>query len=383
MIQPTPGLPYGSQASPAPGSFVALSQARPGSPFRFENNMGSPAVDELMVEIEQLRKIAANEPDLLARLDDMLEALRAHDQGNKDAPARLMETVSQMWQRPPQDPAVVAQLQQVVSTLERALAAEPRSESLIAQLRGMQAMHPARLKQGTELTVGELQKQAPHQTGKLANGAPLAPLQTQALLTQPKPDSQLLSLLSTMALNSEQLSELTSQVQLRQTQPLLPVAANTMSRPMPGSGGHEFSPLTLDRQPSLWAEQMLAPLVDRLRVQNHLGVKQATLRLDPPDLGKLNLQVRTEDDRVFIQISATNPAVRDQLLQLSDRLRQDLLSGQSYSQVDVEIGQHGEQTDDRQTSDDDQHIALAAEGHDEPEARSLATTSDYHLDTYV
>nr|WP_238340083.1 flagellar hook-length control protein FliK [Citrobacter sp. NCU1] len=128
---------------------------------------------------------------------------------------------------------------------------------------------------------------------------------------------------------------------------------------------------------------MLAPLVDRLRVQNHLGVKQATLRLDPPDLGKLNLQVRTEDDRVFIQISATNPTVRDQLLQLSDRLRQDLLSGQSWSQVDVDIGQHGEQTGDHKNSHDDQQIAAAVEGHDEPKARSLATTSDYHLDTYV
>ncbi|WP_162382053.1 flagellar hook-length control protein FliK [Citrobacter sp. NCU1] len=383
MIQPTPGLPYGSQASPAPGSFVALSQARPGAPFRFENNTGSPAVDSLMVEIEQLRKIAENEPDLLARLDDMLEALRAHDQGNKEAPARLMETASQLWQRQPQDPAIMAQVQQVFSTLQNALATRPKGEALIAQLRGMQAQSPARMQQNTVLTVGELQQQAPHQTGKLANGAPLAPLQTQALLTQPRTDSQLLSLLSTAPLNGEQLSALTAQVQLRQTQPQLPAATGVPNRPIPGSGGHEFSPLTLDRQPSLWAEQMLAPLVDRLRVQNHLGVKQATLRLDPPDLGKLNLQVRTEDDRVFIQISATNPTVRDQLLQLSDRLRQDLLSGQSWSQVDVDIGQHGEQTGDHKNSHDDQQIAAAVEGHDEPKARSLATTSDYHLDTYV
>ncbi|NDO82007.1 hypothetical protein CJP72_14905 [Citrobacter sp. NCU1] len=336
-----------------------------------------------MVEIEQLRKIAENEPDLLARLDDMLEALRAHDQGNKEAPARLMETASQLWQRQPQDPAIMAQVQQVFSTLQNALATRPKGEALIAQLRGMQAQSPARMQQNTVLTVGELQQQAPHQTGKLANGAPLAPLQTQALLTQPRTDSQLLSLLSTAPLNGEQLSALTAQVQLRQTQPQLPAATGVPNRPIPGSGGHEFSPLTLDRQPSLWAEQMLAPLVDRLRVQNHLGVKQATLRLDPPDLGKLNLQVRTEDDRVFIQISATNPTVRDQLLQLSDRLRQDLLSGQSWSQVDVDIGQHGEQTGDHKNSHDDQQIAAAVEGHDEPKARSLATTSDYHLDTYV
>lgn len=383
MIQPTPGLPYGSQISPTPGSFIASHQARPGTAFRFDNTTKFPAVDELMMEIEQLRNIAANEPDLLARLDDMLEALRSHTQGLEDSPARLIETVSQMWQRQPQDPAVVPQVQQVVATLQRVLAAEPTSESLIAQLRGMQAMPRAPLQQGTALTVAELQKQAPHQTGKLANGAPLAPLQTRALLTQPKPDSQLLSLLSTTALNSEQLSELTNQVQLRQTQPLLPVTTSTVNRPMPGSSGHEFSSLSLDRQSSMWAEQMLAPLVDRLRVQNHMGIKQATLRLDPPDLGKLNLQVRTEDDRVFIQISATNPAVRDQLLQLSDRLRQDLLSGQSYSQVEVEIGQHGEQTRDRQDRDGDQRIASATEGHDEPEAKSLATTSDYHLDTYV
>nr|WP_273693624.1 flagellar hook-length control protein FliK [Buttiauxella sp. S19-1] len=131
---------------------------------------------------------------------------------------------------------------------------------------------------------------------------------------------------------------------------------------------------------------MLAPLTERLRVQSQLGVKQATLRLDPPNLGKLDLQVRTEDDRVFIQISATNPMVRDQLLQLSDRLRQDILHGQAYSQVSVEIGQPGGEQPAGQgqhNGGNNQNITQAIEGHEEQEWRSLATTSDYNLDTYV
>lgn len=373
---------FGNVTSPASGSFTALSQPVPES----SSSAKSPSANELIAKIEQLRHMPGQPSDWQTRLDKVLETLRSHEQGDKAASDTLMEAVSQLWQRQSQEPATMEQMQQFLAALQKTLAEQPNSEQLISQLRGMQDIRPVPLGQNARLTVGDLQKQAPHQIGKIANGAPMAPLQAQALLTQPQIDAQLLSQLTTAALNGEQLSELTNLAQLRQAQPQLPVTAGAMNRAMPGTVGHEFSPLTLDKQTSMWAEQMLAPLTERLRVQSQLGVKQATLRLDPPNLGKLDLQVRTEDDRVFIQISATNPMVRDQLLQLSDRLRQDILHGQAYSQVSVEIGQPGGEQPAGQgqhNGGNNQNITQAIEGHEEQEWRSLATTSDYNLDTYV
>lgn len=348
----------------------AFSLAAPGHTTRPQ---------DLAAMTEQLREMLADEPGLQARLDKVLEALSAREQGDAEASTKLMEALSQLWQRQPQDPLNQEQIQQFLGALQKELATQPKSESLIAQIRGMQEMRTIPLRQGATLTAGDLQIQA----GKLANGAPLAPLQAQGLLTQPRTDAQLLALLGTAVLNGEQLSELSSLVQLRQTQPQLPATTGTLNLQMPSSSGHEFSPLTLGKQPTLWAEQMLAPLSDRLRVQSHLGVKQATLRLDPPELGKLDLQVRTEGDRVFIQISATNPAVRDQLLQLTDRLRQEVLLGGGYTQVDVDIGQHGEQRHDAAPfGQQEQEIAKSTDSHEGAASRS-ETASDHRVDTLV
>lgn len=364
---------------------------------------------------EQWREMLADDPDLQARLDKVLEilsarkrgyaeaptklmaarstreqgdteaptklmeALSAREQGDTEVQTKLMEALSQLWQRQPLDPLSQEQIHQFLGAVQKELATQPKSESLIAQIRGMQVMRTVPLWQGATLTAGDLQIQA----GKLANGAPLAPLQAQGLLTQPQTDAQWLALLGTATPNGEQLSELSSIVQLRQTQPQLPVATGTLNQRMPSSGGHEFSPLTLGNQPTLWADQMLAPLSDRLRVQSHLGVKQAILRLDPPELGKLDLQVRTEGDKVFIQVSATNPAVRDQLLQLTDRLRQEVLLGGGYAQVEVDIGQHGEQRHNTAPFGWlEQGIAKSTDRH-EGSARRSETASDHGVDTLV
>lgn len=349
---------------------------------------------------EQLREMLADDPDLQARLDKVLEVLSARkrgyaeaptklmaarstrEQGDTEAQTKLMEALSQLWQRQPLDPLSQEQIHQFLGAVQKELATQPKSESLIAQIRGMQVMRTVPLWQGATLTAGDLQIQA----GKLANGAPLAPLQAQGLLTQPQTDAQWLALLGTAAPNGEQLNELSSIVQLRQTQPQLPVATGTLNQRTPSSGGHEFSPLTLGNQPTFWADQMLAPLSDRLRVQSHLGVKQATLRLDPPELGKLDLQVRTEGDKVFIQVSATNPAVRDQLLQLTDRLRQEVLLGGGYAQVEIDIGQHGQHGEQRHNTAPfgqlKQGIAKSTDRH-EGSARRSETASDHGVDTLV
>ncbi|MEZ9197112.1 flagellar hook-length control protein FliK [Shewanella sp. 10N.286.54.B9] len=90
------------------------------------------------------------------------------------------------------------------------------------------------------------------------------------------------------------------------------------------------------------AQEMLAPLREQLRFQIDQQIKQAELRLDPPELGKVELNIRLDGDRLHIQMHAANPAVRDALLMGLDRLRNELAMDHG-GQIDVDINQQGEQ----------------------------------------
>ncbi|MHA1066743.1 flagellar hook-length control protein FliK [Enterobacter ludwigii] len=383
MTQPTPvqpqgGLPPLLKGKPASsGNFNASTQHFSDFLLLQEDITSHGSTTPLVKKVEQLLKMPGIGPDWPDRLNNLLVQLNTHEQGDKETANTLLETVSQLWQRQPDDAAITAQMQDIISALQNKFAIQPNGESVIARLRGMQEIRNPSEWPGANLTIGNLLNESPYHINKVANGAPLAPLQVQAFLTQQQPDQRLLALLgASTALNNEQAGQLPPQIQTS-------VTAGPQNRNQTGAGGHEFSPLNLGKQSSLWAEQMLSPLAERLRIQNHLGVKQAILRLDPPDLGKLDLQVRTEGDRVFIQISATNPTVRDQLLQMSDRLRHELMLGQSYSQLDVEIGQHSEQSEGQHNSNDDSHVIEANDRSEDQEQHAHTTVSRYSLDTYI
>jgi len=74
---------------------------------------------------------------------------------------------------------------------------------------------------------------------------------------------------------------------------------------------------------------------------NH-SIKQAHIRLDPPELGRLELTVRMEGDRLNVQLNVTNPAVREALIQSMERLRMSLAPHHAGG-VEVNVGQGGEQ----------------------------------------
>ena len=73
-------------------------------------------------------------------------------------------------------------------------------------------------------------------------------------------------------------------------------------------------------------------------MQVNQQVKQAHIRLDPPELGKLDLTVRVEGERVTVQLNAAHPAVREALIQSTERLRMALAPHHSGG-VDVNVGQ--------------------------------------------
>lgn len=72
------------------------------------------------------------------------------------------------------------------------------------------------------------------------------------------------------------------------------------------------------------ARELLLPLKDQLRFQIDQRIQTAELQLTPPELGRIELNIRLDGDRLHIQMHAANNHVRDALLSGLERLRSEL-----------------------------------------------------------
>ncbi|CAM3917551.1 flagellar hook-length control protein FliK [Ectopseudomonas alcaliphila] len=95
-------------------------------------------------------------------------------------------------------------------------------------------------------------------------------------------------------------------------------------------------PLKLHAPQTQWGEQMLASLREHVELQINQRIQNATIRLDPPELGSLEIFLSHESGRLSVQLSAANADVARLLQQTSERLRQELV-GQSFVQVNVQV----------------------------------------------
>ncbi|PAU58381.1 hypothetical protein BZL41_17835 [Pseudomonas sp. PIC25] len=103
--------------------------------------------------------------------------------------------------------------------------------------------------------------------------------------------------------------------------------------------------LKLEAPEAKWGEQMLHALRDTVELQVQQRVQNASIRLDPPELGSLEIYLSHESGRLNVQISAAQSDVARLLNQTSERLRQELV-GQNFLQVSVQVsadGQSGQQ----------------------------------------
>ncbi|WKE66544.1 flagellar hook-length control protein FliK [Gallaecimonas kandeliae] len=133
----------------------------------------------------------------------------------------------------------------------------------------------------------------------------------------------------------------------------------------------EWAPVKVATAQGQWQQDLMAALGDRLQLQLHQQIKEARVRLDPPDLGRVEMTVRLDGDRLSVQLQASHPQVRDALTQQLDRLRLDLVQGFG-SQVEVSVGQQGSGDSRPQTPIQVEAIAAAAPA---PEAEQQAALS--------
>ncbi|MFC3853352.1 flagellar hook-length control protein FliK [Salinispirillum marinum] len=84
------------------------------------------------------------------------------------------------------------------------------------------------------------------------------------------------------------------------------------------------------------ATEVTHRLSERLVLMVSRDIQQATIRLDPPELGKMDIQIKTNGDQVQVQVVTQQPMVRDLLEQQAFRLR-EMLEQQGFAKVDVNV----------------------------------------------
>jgi len=102
-------------------------------------------------------------------------------------------------------------------------------------------------------------------------------------------------------------------------------------------------PIKMDADEAKWAQQLHGALNDRLQLQVRNQVQHATIRLDPPEMGKVEISLQIENGRMQVHISASSGETYRALQQISSELRQSLTE-QNVMQVNVQVSsQSGQQ----------------------------------------
>jgi flagellar hook-length control protein FliK len=88
--------------------------------------------------------------------------------------------------------------------------------------------------------------------------------------------------------------------------------------------------------PAAWQQPLREALGDRLQLQLSRNVDQAVIRLDPPNLGRVEIAIRHIGRALEVNISATHSEVVRQLHTISDTIRSDLVQRQ-FTEVAVTV----------------------------------------------
>lgn len=114
-----------------------------------------------------------------------------------------------------------------------------------------------------------------------------------------------------------------------------------------GTTAYNLPPIKMDADEAKWAQQLHSALNDRLQIQVRNQVQHATIRLDPPEMGKVDISLQIENGRMQVHISASNGETYRSLQQISNELRQSLTE-QNFVQVNVQVSSQSGQHQQRQ-----------------------------------
>lgn len=123
--------------------------------------------------------------------------------------------------------------------------------------------------------------------------------------------------------------------------PSMEVKRTTLISPQPET-------IRLQGNESRWAQQLQSALGERLQVQVKNQVQHATIRLDPPEMGKIDISVNIENGRMQVTIHSSSAEIGRVLQQGSNELRQNLTE-QNLVQVNVQVSSQNHPREGRQS----------------------------------
>jgi flagellar hook-length control protein FliK len=115
-----------------------------------------------------------------------------------------------------------------------------------------------------------------------------------------------------------------------------PAIAAAAAPAQPAAAAPAADTVKLAGPPTAWRQSLQEALGERLHVQVGKGIEQAVIRLEPPQLGRIDIAIRHSAGTLEVNISATNGEVLRQLQTVSDNLRSDL-SQRQFSEVAVTV----------------------------------------------
>jgi len=140
----------------------------------------------------------------------------------------------------------------------------------------------------------------------------------------------------------------------------------------PASNQPAADTVKLAGPPTAWRQSLQEALGDRLHLQVGKNMEQATIRLEPPQLGRIDIAIRHSNGTLEVNISATHSEVLRQLQTVSDNLRSDL-SQRQYTEVAVSVTPTPKNNNAAPFSDPQQGGRGRQQGRDQDEpGRALA-----------
>lgn len=266
--------------------------------------------------------------------DEQLLMLLAPDHAEPQAGAA--DDTVQLAGQPPAD------------TPPAASSAGQTSEQNLEQAEALLGLFSAQQQQQVQAQVPAARPQASGATAGAANPLPPEPVETPVtppIPSRPEPAATSLAMRADVPAAAANESSATPEslalaTAVRPVSETAPAVERPVTAPPTQPQPLAERLVKLEGSDSQRGEQMLHALRNNVQLQLHNKQQIATIRLDPPELGSLEIQVSQESGRISVQINAAQ-ADTLRLLQLtSDRLRHELLT-QQFDQVNVQVAGEG------------------------------------------
>ena len=124
-------------------------------------------------------------------------------------------------------------------------------------------------------------------------------------------------------------------------------------------------------------------LFDKIQLMTKGGLQHAVIRLDPPELGALEIRIQVQQEQTQVQIVSSSPVVRDLLEQQAARLR-EALADQGLQLANLDVQDQRSQGQGESTNADDsgtdESTQAGSDGGDDPAvemSQSLGLVDQY------